>query len=431
MNAGPTSAVEVDPAPAVDAASASAVDADPAPAVDAASAVEVDPAPGADRLLAVVGEYQPEDTATGVQLRTRALVSAMRAVLPTDVLAVGRLRQSVGCATQCADCGADPVPTARGPIPFPFNWNACRRAADATARVVRRTRFRAVLVSDLALYRYALAVRAASAAPLVVDLHNADADLYEGMSSHPRWTIMEDPVARRMRAGIPAIDAVERQVIGAADVVTVPSAADATRLTRRHGLTRDIRVLPNCVPMSAPRPTTRVSPTSCVFVGALGYFPNTLAALEIASGIGPAIRAAVPGIRVVVAGRTPPAVLAGPLARGGIDLVGDPPEIAPLLRDAIAIVPLRFGGGTRLKILEAFAAGTPVVSTRKGIEGIAAEPYLHYLPAEDSAQFGAAVHRIITDPVADLRRRQAAWDLVNERYSVPALTDPIRTVLKL
>ena len=389
------------------------------------------PTPGADRLLAIVGEYQPDDTATGVQLRTRALVSAMRTALPTDVVAVGRLRWSVGCVSQCAGCAVDPVWTAQGAVPFPFRWNACQRAVEATADAVRRTRYRAVLVSDLALYRYALAARTAGSVPLVVDLHNADADLYEEMCNHPKWTIMEDPVARRMRAGIPAIDAVERQVIEAADMVTVPSAVDASRLTRRHGLARDIRVLPNCVPVSTPRPAGRTTPTSCVFVGALGYFPNTMAALEIAEGIGPAIRAAVPGIRVVVAGRTPPPVIVGPLADGGIELVCDPPEVAPLLRDAIAIVPLRFGGGTRLKILEAFAAGTPVVSTRKGIEGIEAEPYRHYLPAEDSAQFGAAVRRIVADPEADLRCRQAAWDLVTERYSVPALAGPVRTVLGL
>jgi glycosyltransferase involved in cell wall biosynthesis len=390
-----------------------------------------DPRPGSDRLLAVIGEYEQDGTATGVQLRTRALVSAMRAALPTDVVAVGPLRQSVGCVPQCATCAADTVPTSQGRIPFPFNWNSCQRAAEATADVVRRTGYRAVLVSDLALYRYALAVRAATPATLVVDLHNADADMYEGMCHHPQWTLLDDPVARRMAAGIPAIDAVERQVIDAASVVAVPSAEDAGRLTRRHGLTRDIEVLPNCVPVPTPRPTVPTVPTSCVFIGLLGFFSNMMAALEIAEGIGPAIRAAVAGMRVVVAGRTPPPAIAGPLAAGGVELVGDPPEVAPLLRDAIAIMPMRFGGGPRLKILEAFAAGTPVVSTRKGMEGIAAEPYRHYLPAEDAAEFGAAVRRIVDDPALDLQRRQAAWDLVTERYSVQALSGQIPTVLRL
>jgi glycosyltransferase involved in cell wall biosynthesis len=166
-----------------------------------------------------------------------------------------------------------------------------------------------------------------------------------------------------------------------------------------------------------------------VFIGALAYFPNVLAALEIAGGIGSAIRAVAPDLRLVVAGRHPPSLVADALRGTEVDLVADPADVRPLFERSILLVPLRLGGGTRLKILEAFGYGVTVISTPKGIEGIDADDRVHYLRASTAAEFARAVIEVIRNPVADLRRRQRAWELARSRYSWDALDGPIGEIL--
>ena len=100
-----------------------------------------------------------------------------------------------------------------------------------------------------------------------------------------------------------------------------------------------------------------------------------------------------------------------------------------VIAGSVMAVPLTVGSGSRFKILEGFALGAPVVSTAKGMEGLAASPGEHYLPAETPAEFAAAILGL----VRSRRRRDAltsaAWRLVRDRYSVPALSDTLRGVV--
>jgi glycosyltransferase involved in cell wall biosynthesis len=263
----------------------------------------------------------------------------------------------------------------------------------------------------------------------VVDLHNAEADLYREMVAHPDWPRaghIPDPQGRL----VPAIDRLERALVRTADLVTVASDPDRQRLRRRYGGHPPIAVLPNAVPMlDCHRPALAAPPRAAVFIGALAYFPNVLAALEIAGGIGSAIRAVAPDLRLVVAGRHPPSLVADALRGTEVDLVADPADVRPLFERSILLVPLRLGGGTRLKILEAFGYGVTVISTPKGIEGIDADDRVHYLRASTAAEFARAVIEVIRDPVTDLRRRQRAWELARSRYSWDALDGPIGEIL--
>ncbi|MCE6995230.1 glycosyltransferase [Saccharothrix sp. S26] len=388
-----------------------------------------DPRAGDRRTLAVLSRHS-EGTAvqTGAEMRQSALVDALRRTGPVDVLSINALRAAVSCARRCPPCAAMLMTTPEGTLPVPHNWYYCRRTADQVRQFLDAHPYPVVVTSHIWLSQYLPAIRAAGTARLVVDLHNAEADLQDELSAHPWWPRLRDPEVPE-QVGVRFVEA---GMVAAADVVTVPSEADRERLRRRYAPTAPIVVLPNAVPVAAgSRPVVARRPVSCFFLGALDYFPNTLAALEIVTGIGPAIAAAAPGLPVVVAGRRPVPVLAEAAAGGVVDLVADPPDAEPFFTGSLLIVPLRNGGGTRLKILQAFAAGCPVVSTAKGMEGIDALDGVHYLAAETSGEFAAAVAAVLADPASDLRRRQAAWDLVRSRYSRDALADLVVSTAEL
>ncbi|MGY1456756.1 glycosyltransferase family 4 protein [Streptomyces sp. SS8] len=377
---------------------------------------------GRGQILVVV-ERHDTSSGEGAELRYRGLVAGLRNLTRVDVLSLDALREDLGCAAQCTDCSMLLLPNGRRP---PYDMSSCSRTMKQVAAVVRGGAYRMHLVSHLPLHRYVQAVRAESRAPLVVDLHNAEADLYEDMVLHPRARQLRGP---RDLGRIDDLVLMEGALLAAADVVTVPSAQDRTRLRRRYGPGAPVVAVPNAVrPGQAPGSGGR--PARLVFVGALNYYPNVLAAVELCESIAPAVRARHPQMEIMVVGRSPGQAVVDAARASGVALVADPPDIRPFLRDAILAVPLTLGGGTRLKILEALGAGTPVISTRKGIEGIAAEAGRHYLPAETPGEFAAAVSEILDDPAADLRRRQAGYELVHSTYSWDALASPLREVLR-
>jgi glycosyltransferase involved in cell wall biosynthesis len=136
-------------------------------------------------------------------------------------------------------------------------------------------------------------------------------------------------------------------------------------------------------------------------------------------------------IALDIVGRDPvPSVRA--LAGPGVSVVGGVPSMAPYLsRAAAAVIPIRSGGGSRLKVLEAMAAGVPVVSTSVGIAGVAATPGLHHLGADDAEGFAQAVRRTLADPAGAQERARAARALVESTYDMSAVARAHEAALAL
>jgi polysaccharide biosynthesis protein PslH len=156
-----------------------------------------------------------------------------------------------------------------------------------------------------------------------------------------------------------------------------------------------------------------------VFVGKMDYHPNVDAAVFFARQVWPAVRKRLPGCGLILAGANPgPAVLALREIEG-VEVTGTVPDVRPYYRDAIAaVVPLRSGGGTRLKILEAMAAGVPVVSTEIGAEGLAVTPGSDIVFA-DSGDTEAWVRELAALAESEPRRDElaaAGLELVRRRY---------------
>lgn len=361
----------------------------------------------------------------GAELRQAGLVSALRRLLPTDVLPIVALRELMGCGENCVR-SADPR-NSGSRLARPRPWPYCARTEAALGRFLKGTEYTAVFLSHVPMHQYVQAVREHTNAPFLVDFHNAEADLEQEMISHPDYLRLRADDADEW-AGM---ERVERLMYEAADLVTVPSPVDRQRITRRYR-DRPVVVVPNAVqlPDSQPQPY-EIRPRTCFFLGTLDYFPNTRAALEIIERIGPAIAREFPEIRVEVTGRRPPELLTRKANAGTVQLTADLEDAGQLFRDSVLLVPLDCGGGTRLKVLQAFAAGCPVVSTAKGMEGIAAEPGVHYLQAEDAQSYVDALRRIVDQPTEDLNRRRNAWNLVRSRYSWDAIVRPLGRALTM
>ncbi|MGD9602567.1 MAG: glycosyltransferase family 4 protein [Gammaproteobacteria bacterium] len=158
-------------------------------------------------------------------------------------------------------------------------------------------------------------------------------------------------------------------------------------------------VVPNGVDDSMMyRPAIARLPHRLVFVGTLNYWPNEQAMLYFHREILPQVRARIPDLSMAIVGLKPPASIRSLHDGQSIFVHADVPDITPYVQQAAAsIVPLQIGGGTRLKILESLALGTPVVSTSIGAEGLNLEHARHLLLADDPGEFATAVIRVLED----------------------------------
>ncbi len=184
----------------------------------------------------------------------------------------------------------------------------------------------------------------------------------------------------------------------------------------------------------APNPSVERRPNELLFLGTLSYEPNLDGLEWFAANVWDGLRQRHPDLTLRIVGREPGRRAHG-LLRPGMKLVGPVDDPLPdLWRASALLVPLRIGGGTRLKITEALGAGTPVISTRTGAEGLGLEHERHVLLADDPEGFAAAVERLRTDPglgqrLARSGREHAlahlAWPVLGERLR-RAWTEPRR-----
>jgi glycosyltransferase involved in cell wall biosynthesis len=181
---------------------------------------------------------------------------------------------------------------------------------------------------------------------------------------------------------------------------------------------RNVLVVPNGVDCGAvrPAPSRDAGRAVLVFTGDMAFDPNVQAACTLASHVFPAVRRLYPDADLRLVGRNPsPRVLA--LREPGVTVTGSVPDMIPHLHAAtVYAAPIATGAGTRTKLLEAMAAGLPIVTTRVGIEGIDAVDGQQVILADDPEAFTAAVLRLLAEPSERQRLGAAARRLVEERY---------------
>jgi glycosyltransferase involved in cell wall biosynthesis len=232
----------------------------------------------------------------------------------------------------------------------------------------------------------------------------------------------DGPAAIVEEAKAKAALAAEQEALLTVDRVYLCSEADRQRLARCGG-SAELRVLPNGVHIPAVLPPPVSPPFRFLFIGTLGYYPNEDAALLLCRSIGPAIqRLSSMDVQFDIAGGGASLRLREAARAAGIRLLGAVPEVRPVYESAGALVtPLRVGGGTRIKILEALSFGRAVVSTSIGAEGLDVTHGKEVLIADSPDEFAAACARLALD--RDLQTCLAARgrDFVNASYSRAAM----------
>jgi glycosyltransferase involved in cell wall biosynthesis len=202
------------------------------------------------------------------------------------------------------------------------------------------------------------------------------------------------------------------------DVASLAAPADAERLAGTLPGARTV-CIPNAVRLARPLPPAAPGPPfTLLFVGTMGYAPNLDAALWLAHEVLPVLRRRTRfPVRLVLAGG-PPQALAGLARPGEVEVLGRVDDLRPLYAAShVVLAPLRAGGGTRIKVLEAMAHARPVVATKLGAEGLEAVDGVHLLLGEDAPALAEACYRLLADPALAARLAANGRALVTCRYA--------------
>jgi glycosyltransferase involved in cell wall biosynthesis len=214
--------------------------------------------------------------------------------------------------------------------------------------------------------------------------------------------------------------------------VWVPSRRDADLLRSRYDYGANIEVVPNAIALESYVPRERTGHRFTVaFMAVFSYPPNTTATRRLLTGIFPALAQRVPAARLALIGRDPTTEMRVAAERDSrIQVTGPINDVAPLLRRADALaVPLTAGHGTRFKVMEAFAAKVPVVSTRKGVEGLDVQPEKHYLLAESDAEFVSALELLADSPELGARLARHGFAYVARNHSLDVAGERMTSAL--
>jgi len=300
---------------------------------------------------------------------------------------------------------------------LPVNVAADRTAAgiDAVRRELAAARY------DVVVFDF---VHAAVLKPAQVDAatvcftHNVEAEIFARHVTQADNLLMRRVWTSQHRK----MEAYERDALRGFDAVVAVSERDAGQFRRRYGLDA-VDTIPTGVDLDffswqAPPPVDEQHPPSVVFTGSMDWDANIDGIRHFLDEVWPRVLAARPEARFTVVGRDPPAAL---LERArslpGVSFTGFVPDVRPYARAAHAfVIPLRVGGGTRIKAFEAMAMGCPVVSTAIGIEGLDVTPDEHFLLRDGAADQAEAVLWLLGDAALRERLSLGARRCVEQRF---------------
>lgn len=301
-------------------------------------------------------------------------------------------------------------------------WNQESTAMRAELRRLIETHtFDLVLAESTFMYRYMDLFPAG--VRRVVDTHNVDSVTFERYAR----TLAGTP--RGWYAALTArkLKRFEARTFASADAIWVCSDEEAG-LVRAMAPGANVWIVPNGVDTMTMAPMASVTPAPgrLVFFGRLDYFPNVDALRHFAADVLPLL-AGVADLELWIVGQAATAEVRAIADRTPrVRLIGRVDELAPVLASAaVIVVPLRVGGGTRLKILEALSMARPLVSTTIGAEGLRLRPGVDLLIADEPAAFAGAIRSILDDPARAARLGANGRETVRDLYDWSAAGDMV------
>lgn len=373
----------------------------------------------------VLDEEIPYPPNSGKRIRTWNLLKRLAAKHSVHLLCYGRT-DDASCAA-VRDAGVvlhlvEPPPVANGlvlyaglfanifsPFPFSVTKHYSRKFQAALDELVKSEKWDVVQCEWTPYARFIRNVRV----PTLITSHNVESQIWQRRANHSKGTIKR--IFFRLQQWKMA--RFERRALRRAQAVTAVTECDA--FTMKAWGVENVRVVPNGVDTeyydSAPPPQNE---NEILSIASLDWFPNVDALEYFTDKILPLLRSQRPDAVLRVVGRRPPVSLKEKLSKlRNVEFVGEVDDVRPHLdRAAVIIVPLRIGGGSRLKILEALAAGKAVVSTSIGAEGLELQSEEHLRLADSPEEFAQKVTELLGS--ADQRRRlgENGKRIVAERF---------------
>jgi glycosyltransferase involved in cell wall biosynthesis len=315
----------------------------------------------------------------------------------------------------------------RTPLPLlNYTTESMRRALEG---VLAETDFDIVQVESIHLMGYLPIIRAARSQPLIVcDWHNIESELMSRYSER-EGNIIRQWYARRTAR---LMRNFEQRALDEFDAHVTVSERDAERLRSLNSKAR-IFVIENGVDAAhhseeqlehayvawraQQAPSDLPIRNRIVFVGSMDYHANIDGAVSFSREVWPHLRERKPDLIFTIVGRDPVPEVRELALIPGIEVTGTVDDVRPYYSEAIAaVVPLKVGGGSRLKILEAMAAGVPVVSTALGAEGLKVTHDKNILVADTTEKMIEAIIKLIDKPEQRKHLREAGRSLISNRY---------------
>jgi sugar transferase (PEP-CTERM/EpsH1 system associated) len=305
--------------------------------------------------------------------------------------------------------------------------------ARALAELLRDSQFDVIQIEGLEMAPYLPIIRSRPQAArfVVYDAHNAELliqrrALVTDLRRPARW-----PAACYSWLQLPRLARFEAETCRAVHAVACVSEEDAAAL-RQHTPDLHPAIVPNGIDVEVYASHAAPGPAHAarlVFTGKMDYRPNLDAALWFIEEVFPRIRAAAPEAEFVAAGQKPPASLLRHHGRNGVVIAGAVEDIRPHIAGAaVYVAPLRMGGGTRFKLLEALALARPMVSTTLGAEGFAVRSGRELVLADSPADFAGAVLSLLAEPARAAALGRAGQAFVRAGYDWSAIIPKLEAV---
>ncbi|MEM7063216.1 MAG: glycosyltransferase family 4 protein [Cyanobacteria bacterium P01_B01_bin.77] len=312
------------------------------------------------------------------------------------------------------------------------DWLYTREAANRLRQLISGYNPTLIIVEEIWLYRY-LPILQQVGCPLILDNHNVEGDdsRYQGVDSMTPQTLTK-------------VQQIEQSFIQAVDQVWMCSQEDVRRL---YQLYPDIKTTAYAIPngvnpdyyetvhsktlTATPSKTIGKNTNNLIYLGRFSYQPNAEAASILLHQIYPSLKELDSNCQLLLVGCDPTEeMLIAAQADPHIIVTGQVEDVRPYLAAAaVMVVPLQKGSGTRLKLLEAFAAKCPVISTPKGAEGLDVEDGKHLLLRESPAAMVQAILRLWQQPQAAHTLSEHAYKRFLEQYSWSAVGQQICNAL--